>query len=88
MTEINRRSFLHAAAAAGLAAAADPRPLGASPAAPGAAGYRVADFEMEEATVAQLGEWMRSGRHTSRSLVEAYLGRIEALDREGPALRH
>jgi amidase len=29
---------------------------------------------------------MRSGRYTSRSLVEAYLARIEAMDRQGPAL--
>ena len=31
---------------------------------------------------------MESGQETSRSLVEKYLARIEALDRQGPALRH
>jgi len=45
-----------------------------------------APFALEEVTVAELQEGMRSGRYTSRSLVEAYLSRIEALDRRGPAL--
>ncbi|HUP00062.1 MAG TPA: amidase [Gemmatimonadota bacterium] len=47
-----------------------------------------ADFELEEATIAELQAKMESGEHTARSLVEAYVERIEALDREGPALRH
>ncbi|MEW5926781.1 MAG: amidase [Gemmatimonadota bacterium] len=46
-----------------------------------------APFALEEATVAQLQEGMRAGTHTARSLAEAYLARIEALDRRGPALR-
>ena len=45
-----------------------------------------APFELEEATVAQLGEWMAAGRYTSRALVERYLARIEELDRRGPAI--
>jgi amidase len=46
----------------------------------------VADFPFEEATVADLAAAMEAGRLTSRDLVEAYLARIEALDRQGPAL--
>ena len=46
-----------------------------------------APFALEEATVAELQEAMRAGRHTARSLAEAYLARIDALDRRGPALR-
>jgi amidase len=46
----------------------------------------VADFPFEEATVADLAAAMEAGRLTSRDLVEAYLTRIEALDRQGPAL--
>ncbi|HQR45479.1 MAG TPA: amidase [Thermoanaerobaculia bacterium] len=46
-----------------------------------------APFELAEATLADLAAGMRTGKHTSRSLVEAYLARIEALDRKGPALR-
>jgi len=44
-------------------------------------------FELEEATIADLRKAMESGRDTSRSLVEKYIARIEALDRKGPALR-
>ena len=44
-------------------------------------------FELEEATIAQLQRRMESGQETSRSLVEKYLARIDAIDRRGPALR-
>jgi Asp-tRNA(Asn)/Glu-tRNA(Gln) amidotransferase A subunit family amidase len=44
-------------------------------------------FELEEATVSQLQQWMQSGRYTSRQLVDLYLERIRRIDRAGPALR-
>lgn len=44
-------------------------------------------FELEEMTIAQLQDAMASGRYTSRRLVELYSQRIEAIDRNGPALR-
>jgi amidase len=43
-------------------------------------------FEFEEATIAELEEAMRSGRHTARSITQAYLDRVQAVDKEGPAL--
>src|SRR5215471_1177313 len=43
-------------------------------------------FPLEEATAAQLQDWMASGRYTSRQLTELYLRRIEEIDRGGPAL--
>jgi amidase len=43
-------------------------------------------FDLEEATIAVLQQRMQSGQETSRSLVDKYLARIEALDRSGPAL--
>src|SRR6478752_6789602 len=42
---------------------------------------------LEEATIVQLQEWMRAGRYTSRQLTDAYLDRIDAIDRRGPTLR-
>lgn len=45
-------------------------------------------FEIEEWTIGQLQEAMRSGRLTSRAITELYLGRVAAMDRRGPALRH
>ncbi len=39
---------------------------------------------LEEATVQQLQQWLRSGRYTSVALARMYLARIRALDQAGP----
>jgi amidase len=44
-------------------------------------------FDLREVTIAELQEGMRSGAYTARLVVEKYLARIEALDRQGPTLR-
>jgi amidase len=44
-------------------------------------------FELEEATIQQLQQWMDSGRYTARQLADLYLSRIAQLDRSGPTLR-
>src|SRR5262245_38477484 len=44
-------------------------------------------FELDEATIVQLQQWMQDGRYTSRRLVDVYLDRIAKIDRSGPALR-
>jgi Asp-tRNA(Asn)/Glu-tRNA(Gln) amidotransferase A subunit family amidase len=51
-----------------------PRPAGAS------------TFEVYEKSITELQDAMRSGRVTSRQLVEAYLARIRAYDKQGPAI--
>jgi amidase len=43
--------------------------------------------ELEEASIAELQARLASGALSSRALTEAYLARIEALDRGGPRLR-
>ncbi len=45
-----------------------------------------APFEVEEATIAQVHEAMKAGRLTCHDLVEKYLKRIEAYDKNGPAI--
>src|SRR5262249_22487497 len=52
----------------------------------GAQAPRPVPFSLEEATISDLQQRMTSGRETSRSLVDQYIARIEALDRSGPAL--
>jgi amidase len=47
----------------------------------------VAPFDLEEATIADLQHRLEAGQDTSRSLVEKYLARIDAIDRRGPELR-
>jgi amidase len=48
---------------------------------------RASGLNVEEATISELQEAMAAGTQTSRSLVEAYLRRIDAMDRRGPELR-
>jgi amidase len=43
-------------------------------------------FELDEATIADLQAGMASGKYTARSIAEKYLGRIEEIDKRGPAL--
>jgi amidase len=88
--QVTRRGFVGAAAAAAASAAL---PLQRALAAPRDASdsSTVAEpqaFELEEKTIAELQAGMRSGQYTARSLVQQYLGRIEAMDRQGPTLRH
>ena len=44
-------------------------------------------FDLEETSINELSEGMKSGNYTSRALVEKYLTRIATIDRQGPALR-
>jgi amidase len=94
-----RRKFLRAGAMAGAAAALSPvlRSSGIevrdnARLETGAAGNadgrdEVKRFEFDEITIAQLQEGMKSGMHTARATAEKYLARIEAIDRNGPAIR-
>ena len=43
-------------------------------------------FDVVEASIAEIHAAMNAGSLTSRALVEAYLARIEAYDKHGPAL--
>jgi amidase len=44
-------------------------------------------FDLEETTIAQLQQQMRTGALTASSIVEKYLARIDEIDRRGPSLR-
>ncbi len=86
---MDRRSFVATGLATGAAAASGlrARPVSAQPSpASSAATPQQQAFELEELTVAQLQDGMRTGQWTARSLAERYLARIESLDRAGPAL--
>ena len=84
---IDRRRFLRAGVIGGLAAAAGPA-LSHSRAGRllAYASASTADEEVAEATVADLQEWMKSGRMSARDITRAFLERIEELDRRGPSL--
>jgi len=90
---MDRRNFVRVSAVAGAVAlggkrlsaevlAADARKV------PRSRPFDVAAFELEETTIADLQSAMAAGRMTARSITQAYLDRIEELDRKGPTLRH
>ncbi len=86
---MNRRAFLQttAAGAAGLTASAACAPPGAeAPSDTGTQGA-IPSFEFDEITADDLQRRMESGEHTARSITEAYLGRLDAMDQQGPELR-
>ncbi len=78
---VNRRHFLELAALGSALALAKPLTAVAqtSPAAS-------VTPELEEITLGELQVGMTSGRWTARSIAEGYLGRIDALDKRGPAI--
>ncbi len=84
----SRRKFLQAALTTGGTAALYPA-LGAGRvlAAPvGTAAPEVKAFELEEITVPELQDGMKSGKFTARSLVEKYHAHIDEIDKRGPAV--
>jgi amidase len=50
------------------------------------AATEVKAFELEEITIPELQDGMKSGKYTARSLVEKYHARIEEIDKRGPAV--
>src|SRR5262252_2077619 len=88
----SRRSFLKTAAAGGAAAALVPLypAMGAARATPSASSSppdpAMKRFELDEITIAELQDSMKSGRFTARSLVEKYTARIDEIDKQGPAI--
>jgi amidase len=47
----------------------------------------VEDFELEEKSIAHLQQMMQQGSQSSETITHKYLERIEAVDRNGPAIR-
>jgi amidase len=46
----------------------------------------VKSFELDEVTISELQDGMKSGKFTSHSLVEKYTARIHEIDKQGPSL--
>ena len=84
---MDRRAFLEHATVGCVVLAAPRRLPGLAPGVSGPTGQLAAPFELEEVTIAALQAGLESGKYTARSLVTAYLQRIDELDRKGPTLR-
>lgn len=86
---MTRRHFIGVAVAGSVHQSAGAQSVGTAaeqpPSAP--APFRVEPFQWEEATIADLGAAMNSGKTSAEALTKAYIERIEALDRKGPSLK-
>src|ERR1019366_8558914 len=79
---VDRRHFLELAALGSAVALAKPL----SAVAQAASAPVSVKPELEEVTISELQDGMKSGRWTARSIAEGYLSRIDALDKRGPAI--
>ncbi len=46
----------------------------------------IPSFEFDEVTISELSDGMKSGKYTARSIAEAFLRRIQEVDKAGPSL--
>ena len=85
---INRRRFIGTTVLGGAGLAVGPTGCAPGTDSPETANRQeIMPFELDEVTVDELQRSMESGERTARSIAELYIGRIEAMDREGPELR-
>ena len=93
---LSRRRFLGTGAAAGGAlvlggvggCSSQGPDSGAETGAPGAGQpWPLSSFEFEEFSIAELRDGLVAGRWSSREITQAYLNRIQEIDRQGPTLR-
>jgi amidase len=85
----NRRSFLRTALVGGAAATMTrfyPALGAARDIASAAPASDVKPFELDEITISDLQDGMKSGKFTARSLVQKYSARIAEIDKRGPAI--
>jgi amidase len=85
----NRRSFLKATLIGSAAATLSPLypALGAARETASAVPRpAINPFELDEITISDLQDGMKSGKFTARSLVEKYSARIAEIDKQGPAI--
>lgn len=84
----SRRTFVKSSLMGGVSAAVLPALSGERTVSPRSASHaaQVPSFELDEVTIAELQQGMKSGKYTARSIAEKYLARIDAIDKKGPAI--
>jgi amidase len=82
---MKRRKFLQSAALGGALAVSKPAALLASNNAV-TPEYLLKEFDLEELTISDLQEGMKSGKFTAHSLVRKYVERVSDVDRGGPKI--
>jgi amidase len=83
-----RRKFLRTSLIGGVAAAAATagKPATTHAFEPSAPPNPEQIFEFDELTIADLQDAVKSGKHSTRSITEKYLARIDQMDKQGPAI--
>jgi amidase len=85
---ISRRGFLKTGLSGGMLMATLPGGIpGREPSPPPVPLPGIQASELDEKTIGDLADGMKSGKYTARSITESYVARIEAIDRQGPGLR-
>jgi amidase len=82
VVESSRRSFLRASMVGGIGAALIPALAGSRE----VTVPTVPAFELDEISISDLQDGMKSGKYTTRAIAEKYLARIEGIDKRGPAI--
>lgn len=84
---MKRREFLGTSALGCVLAISKPAALVASTnPSPAHLPSSAKEFELEELTISELQDGMKSGKFSARSLVKSYLERIDGIDKHGPAI--
>ncbi|HEY3041749.1 MAG TPA: amidase [Pyrinomonadaceae bacterium] len=84
---MKRREFLESSALGCALAISHPASVLAAPeSSPDHRASPPKEFELDELTISELQDGMKSGKFTSRSLVRKYLDRIDEIDKNGPAI--
>ena len=84
---MQRRKFLQTSALGCVLAISKPASIWAAEE-PGIGSPHAArrEFELEELTISELQDGLKSGRFTSRSLAQKYIDRIDEIDKSGPTI--
>jgi amidase len=83
---VNRRKFLQDCLLSGVVAGISPFLIKARTSSNASTASSAALAEMEEVTIAELQNSMKSGKLSARSIAEKYLARIAKMDKRGPAV--
>ena len=87
ITSESRRSFLKKSLIGGIAAASFPSlTFAENKNAEIFHGINIQPTELDEITIDELSEGMKSGKYTARSITEHYINRINEIDKNGPAI--
>lgn len=83
----SRRSFIKKSMVGGIAAFSFPAlTFGEKTSASFFHHFDIQPSELDEATVAELTDRIKSGKYTIRSITEKYISRIKSIDKDGPAI--